>query len=753
MLSMTSDGTADPRPVFLPDENIPVTVSITRDAQNVATGEPVHPENSLEWWFVHGSFQGRAIGHRHFMLSIFRHDISKDRAASDDNYYVLLSLLDPATGVHSVISRGEHRIIDRLCDYHRELYSTDLDKALAETYIGELRDYGPPAPIDLEKEKPTVEQDPFSFSWADLSFRVTETGISLSFSVTGQDGRCRVHLKPQSPRYTMENIGSIPGRTMTYATRPRLILSGHMGNEPVLGTAWFDHQWGNSGWFLSRPDGGDLYGWDWAGINGADGSDWIFLIIRNPKNGAILNRFATLFRDGEPARTFREFTIWPVRFWTSERTHIRYPVALEIEIPEISARFLLQPVTDDQEIPVLGSLRAVWEGAAVVSGSIGTSPFSGTARLELQGYGYIFDFRQYIENHVSRIQECIGSFLPTDFNGENYLRFVGLPYGTHDITACNETIIRPSWDLLSRERKNWRPLFGMLLLETLGVSSEKYKMLLSVVPELTHTGTLIIDDIEDDATIRRGDQCIHRRYGTDVAINAANTLYFLPSVLYGTHPDLSDKQRLAFYRITHNSFIRGHFGQAQDIYWTKNLNEDSLAAWINDRLGEKILQMYEFKTGSAAIATAEAGCILAGSEPEVWDACIAYARALGIAFQITDDIQSFAHDPGTGGMPGDDLAAGKMTYVIVRALELLDDPERSRLRQILCSEHLRQDPLGMEEGIGLVRKSGSLSKCRTEALAMADRAWRDFSRIVPPSEPKVMLRLFSQNLLDHPGTG
>jgi geranylgeranyl pyrophosphate synthase len=101
--------------------------------------------------------------------------------------------------------------------------------------------------------------------------------------------------------------------------------------------------------------------------------------------------------------------------------------------------------------------------------------------------------------------------------------------------------------------------------------------------------------------------------------------------------------------------------------------------------------MYGFKTASAAVATAGAGCILAGSAPEVRDACTAYARALGIAFQITDDIQSFLQNPGTGSIQGDDLAAGKLTYVIARALELLDSPDRSRLRHVLCSENLRQD--------------------------------------------------------------
>lgn len=746
-------GSAFPQESFLQQENTPVTVSSSPDARDRIDGEPVHPENSMEWWFVQGSFHGEAIGDRHFMMSIFRFDLSEAGTPPDDNYYLLLSVLDPASGENFLISRAERRVVDRLDEYFHGRRSTGLDRALVETYIRELEEYGPPAPIGLEEEKPVLGRDPFSFSWTDLSFQVADGGIDLVFTGAGNDGRCRFRLNPQSSRYAIGNIGSFPGRTMTYATRPRLSLSGHMGDACVEGTAWFDHQWGNSGWFLSHPDGGDLNGWDWAGVNGDDGSDWIFLIFRDPKTGSVLNRFAALFREGEPPRTFREFTMQPARFWTSGRTHIRYPVAMNIGIPEISARFDLQPVTDDQEMPVLGSMRAIWEGAATVSGSIGNKPFSGTARLELQGYGYIFDFREYIGEHVSRIQECIEAFLPADIREEDFLRFIGTSYGIHDITACRETIIRPSWDLLSRERKNWRPVFGMLLLEALGVCSEKYRMLLSVVPELTHTGTLIIDDIEDNASIRRGDLCIHCRYGTDIAINAANTLYFLPSILYGSHPDLSDSQRLAFFRITHTSFIRGHFGQAQDLYWTKHLNEENLTAWIHDRMGEKILQMYEFKTASAAIATAEAGCILAGSAPEIRESCIAYARSLGIAFQITDDIQSFLRNPGTGGTPGDDLAAGKLTYVIVRALELLDDPDRSRLRQILCSVSLRQDPLIIKEGICLVTKSGSLAKSRAEAHAMADLAWQEFSRKIPPSEPKVMLRLFAQNLLDNTGSG
>lgn len=72
---------------------------------------------------------------------------------------------------------------------------------------------------------------------------------------------------------------------------------------------------------------------------------------------------------------------------------------------------------------------------------------------------------------------------------------------------------------------------------------------------------------------------------------------------------------------------------------------------------------------------------------------------------------------------------------------------------ILCTRTLRKDPAILEEGCALVQKSGSLEACRTEAIAMVDQAWQVFSEKIPPSEPKIMLRLFSRNLVNQTGPG
>ncbi|MFO0131652.1 MAG: polyprenyl synthetase family protein [bacterium] len=51
---------------------------------------------------------------------------------------------------------------------------------------------------------------------------------------------------------------------------------------------------------------------------------------------------------------------------------------------------------------------------------------------------------------------------------------------------------------------------------------------MAALGEIIHNGSLIIDDIEDGSDLRREKPCVHKIYGTDVAVNAGNALYFIP---------------------------------------------------------------------------------------------------------------------------------------------------------------------------------------------------------------------------------
>jgi geranylgeranyl diphosphate synthase type I len=394
------------------------------------------------------------------------------------------------------------------------------------------------------------------------------------------------------------------------------------------------------------------------------------------------------------------------------------------------------------------ALRAIWEGAGTVRGRIGGRDVQGRARLELNGYGYVFDIRKNLREFGERVESQIESFLPRTIDQPQLEKYVGPPRWRHEPGAYTETLSKPVWDLLERRGKRWRPAFSLLLMEALGVPSRPYEKLLSVIPELSHTGALIIDDIEDKSKLRRGDACTHLRYGTDVAVNAGNTLYFLPYLLLAQEPLLSERQRLRMYEMMVQQFVSAHFGQGLDIYWSKNLNRRNLARWLHDSMGEKILQMYSYKTAASLEAGASACCIISRADARTRNACISFAHAFGVAFQIVDDIHNFSDSPQWTKTCGEDIASGKLTYVIWQAIKRLPPAGRDRLQRILCSPALRRDPEGLAEGIGLVRDSGALPACRQEAKSMVEREWERLSRRLASSEPKIMLRLLCDHLLD-----
>ena len=349
---------------------------------------------------------------------------------------------------------------------------------------------------------------------------------------------------------------------------------------------------------------------------------------------------------------------------------------------------------------------------------------------------------------VDRIDRHLENFLPKTLEDADLVRFAGPPRWAHDPPVHTEMLSAPAWDLISRGGKRWRPMFGLLLLESLGNSSEPYEEMVVATAELCHTGALIIDDIEDGSVIRRGEQAIHLRYGTDVAINAANTLYFLPHLLYSDHPALSDSQRLETYRSMVQQLVKAHLGQAMDIYWSRNLTAENFELWLAEGLPEKILQMYAYKTGSALEGLAELACTVGSTDERLRQACVGLGRDLGVAFQIADDVLDFEGSPSWRKKIGHDVATGKLTYAVARALDRLGPGPRRRLLDLLCRRSSDHDTVS--EAISLVRESGALEESRGHARRIFEEAWSSYSELVPESGEKAMLRELCDALIGSP---
>ena len=609
--------------------------------------------------------------------------------------------------------------------------------------LHELDHQGPPGPVAVRALPPDFRSDPLTVDWEAFTLRQTEHGWRLGFREPGPDGQpVELDLEPESSPVV------VPGKPgMDYRSSPRISLRGSRDHLSLTGMAWMDHQWGDQAWMVDES-GKSVFGWDWFGLNCDDGSDWIIIRHRDARTGEIEQ--AQAWRRGPDGRAgaSTDVVLTKLRHWESPRTRIRHPVAWRIDLPAFGASFEFTPRADDQELAVLGPARAVWEGSGTVRGTVEGRAVSGSARGEFHGYGYLFDPQQMLASFTDRIDERLRGFLPRRFGHHEVERFVGPPAWRHTPGALTECVSRPLWDLLDRKKKCWRPLFGLLLLESFGVPSGPYEELLAVMAELIHSAALIVDDIEDDSRLRRGDEYIHLRYGTAVALNAANLLFFLPSVVLMEHPVLPPEKKARLHELKERVGIEAHFGQAVDLHWSHHLTESNLAAWMAEGLEEQILQMYAYKTGAATTWMAESAILLADQPEAVRAPTLEFARRFAVAFQVVDDIHDCNRSSKWTKEPGEDLANGKPTYVMARALRKLDPAAAAKLGAILCDPVRRHDPAARRDGLDLVRASGALAECRDWARREMTDGWAAFSRVVPPSEPKILLHAMCQHLLD-----
>ncbi len=158
--------------------------------------------------------------------------------------------------------------------------------------------------------------------------------------------------------------------------------------------------------------------------------------------------------------------------------------------------------------------------------------------------------------------------------------------------------------------------------------------------ELIHAASLILDDLPsmDDAPLRRGRPANHREFGEAIAILAA---FGLLNLAFGTiarahEPALAARlSGLASEAVGPAGLIGG---QALDLLATERRIDF-----------ETLERIHRGKTGALFVAAATAGAIIAGAEPDVVAALSAYAKNLGLAFQIVDDLLDVQGDPAETG--------------------------------------------------------------------------------------------------------
>jgi len=200
--------------------------------------------------------------------------------------------------------------------------------------------------------------------------------------------------------------------------------------------------------------------------------------------------------------------------------------------------------------------------------------------------------------------------------------------------------------------KRVRPVLTMLAAELCGGTSARALPAACVV-ELVHAASLILDDLPsmDDAPLRRGRPTNHRQFGEAIAILAA---FGLLNLAFGTlareyEPALAASTSSLLATAVGVDGLIG--GQASDLLAT-----DTQISF------EMLERIHRGKTGALFNASATAGAMTAGASPSQIGSLSAFAKNLGLAFQIIDDLLDVEGDPAqTGKATREDLK--KTTFV------------------------------------------------------------------------------------------
>lgn len=188
---------------------------------------------------------------------------------------------------------------------------------------------------------------------------------------------------------------------------------------------------------------------------------------------------------------------------------------------------------------------------------------------------------------------------------------------------------RPLTEFLERPGKELRGELTRAFFRIAG-SKDAVPPNLPLVVEALHAGSLIVDDIQDDATVRRGAPALHLNYGVPLALNSGNWLYFWAYSLLD-EVDMGKTTRDRVHRLMTRCLLDCHYGQALDLsVKVSELSQDEIPGVVRAST--------ELKTGSLLALAAGLGALLGGATEEGLEASLRFGRELGTGLQMLDDL-------------------------------------------------------------------------------------------------------------------
>ena len=282
--------------------------------------------------------------------------------------------------------------------------------------------------------------------------------------------------------------------------------------------------------------------------------------------------------------------------------------------------------------------------------------------------------------------------------------------------------------LLDAGGKRIRPLLTLASARIVGDSPRA--PLLAAAVEFIHTATLLHDDVVDRSARRRGQPTANLLWDNKSSVLVGDFFFARAFQL------MVEADNLTALRILSDASATISEAEVMQLVMASNVEMEE----------STYIKIIEGKTAVLFAAATETGAVIAGASPEQARALSTYGHALGICFQIIDDLLDYgAPDAAIGKDTGDDFKERKITLPIIKAYGHGNEADRAFWRRIFS--RLGDQDGNFEDARAALMHSGAIERTRASAAGWRDKAL-DALDLLPPTPMRDHLAEMAHYALD-----
>jgi geranylgeranyl pyrophosphate synthase/predicted secreted hydrolase len=718
-----------------------------------------HISSTTEWWYMHSHIQA---GERNFSVfaSFFKSAFgyNKKTKQAEYGYSVIWAISDLDKKKYHTVSLVDRRApqigIERI--KKGELVK---DPHLKRAALEMLEKGVVPFPDELLTKDVVIASDKLFLDFDGNTFQKKKNGnYALHLYHAEQNISADLEFSPQKPPTRHGDNGVVRGvsaEDMFYYFIPRNDVKGSINlkgekHKITSATGWYDHEFGAHPEKKNDEQKKEV-SWNWIAVQLSNGCELSAYDLIDLKTGEDCGSFIILIDEKGNRHHSTNYHLKPIgEEWTSTRTFNTYPTTWELEAPDFKLSLQIEAAFPAQEFATVISKPAFWEGRMNAKGKMRGKNVTGPAYIERHGFVNSSDLNTFLKAVSKQTLKSVRKIIPLSFGLEKFEELVSKKGNKHltedlDKDAYINTFLKPIREITDRGGKSWRSYATIACCDSVGGNSQDAIDWLAL-PELMHVGSLMVDDVQDGSTVRRGGPSAHVVHGQATAINSGTAAYFIGQIcIY--EADMHFEEKVQVYNWYFEAMRASHSGQAMDIKGLDYMMPDALKDdKVARLLSKRVLATHRLKSAAPASYLAQIGALIGGASKEQIAGLGDYYEKLGIAFQIIDDTLNLKGFKDNLKTHAEDITAGKITYPVAVAMAYLDKKDRQELWNIVSAK--TDDIKLLTRAIALLDKHKVIERCEREAKTMLEKAWWRLDPLIKDSMVKLNMRAFGWFVLD-----